>query len=72
MNHNCSITCANEITIGDNSKIVDAAPDFRNFKPFAVGIAETIKNYESNPRERTIDYEWDGRIDWAIPNLQLI
>lgn len=29
--------------IFDNSKIVDAAPDFRNFKPFAVGIAETIK-----------------------------
>lgn len=55
--------------IFDNSKIVDAAPDFRNFKPFAVGIAETIKNYESNPRERTIDYEWDGRIDWAINKL---
>ena len=29
--------------IFDNSKIVDAAPDFRNFKPFAVGIAETMK-----------------------------
>ena len=55
--------------IFDNSKIVDAAPNFMNPKPFAVGIAETIKNYQDNPIERTMNYEWDGRIDWAIIQL---
>ena len=55
--------------IFDNSKIVNDAPSFRNLKPFEVGIAETIKNYQENPVERTMNYEWDGRIDWAIIQL---
>lgn len=53
----------------DNSKILDAAPNFMNLKPFSVGIAETIKYYQNNPIERTVNYEWDGRIDWAIIQL---
>lgn len=52
--------------IFDNRKIVEAAPNFVNLKPFSEGIAETIKNYQDNPVERTMNYEWDGRIDWAI------
>lgn len=55
--------------IFDNSKITEAAPSFRNLKPFSVGISETIKNYQENAIERTINYEWDGRIDWAIVKL---
>lgn len=53
----------------DNNKIMDAAPNFRNRKPFEIGISETIKNYRENPVERTMNYEWDGRIDWAIIRL---
>ena len=53
----------------DNSKIRNAAPHFVNHKPFRVGISETIENYMDNPIERTVDYEWDGRIDWAIIRL---
>lgn len=55
--------------IFDNSKIKDAAPSFRGMKPFSVGIAETIQNYRDNPIERTMNYEWDGRIDRAIIRL---
>lgn len=55
--------------IFDNTKIKDAAPSFSNLKPFSVGISETIKNYLEYPIERTVDYEWDGRIDWAITKL---
>lgn len=55
--------------IFDNSKIRNIAPNFVNYKPFYIGIHETIKNYMNNPIERTVDYEWDGRIDWAIIRL---
>lgn len=55
--------------IFDNSKIKSVAPTFKNMKPFQIGIAETIQNYLNNPIERTIDYEWDGRIDRAILKL---
>lgn len=52
--------------IFDNRKIVDAAPNFKDFVPFSEGISQTIQHYKSNPIERTIDYRWDGMIDRAI------
>lgn len=53
----------------DNSKIMDAAPNFHDFIPFEIGIADTINHYINNPIERTMNYRWDGRIDWAIEQL---
>lgn len=55
--------------IFDNSKIKSAAPNFKDFIPFEVGISETIKHYLDNPIERTMLYRWDGKIDWAIKQL---
>lgn len=55
--------------IFDNSKIVEVAPNFKNYILFEDGISETINHYLNNPIERTMNYRWDGRIDWAIEQL---
>lgn len=55
--------------IFDNSKIMEAAPNFKDFISFEDGISETINHYLANPIERTMNYRWDGRIDWAIKQL---
>lgn len=56
--------------IFDNSKIKRVAPSFQNYIPFSKGIVETIQNYESNPKEQSINYKWDGRIDRTINILK--
>lgn len=53
----------------DNSKIMEIASSFHDFIPFEIGIADTINHYLNNPIERTMNYRWDGRIDWAIEQL---
>ncbi len=55
--------------IFDNSLIKRTAPSFRDFKPFRVGIKETVEYYLNNQNERQIDYLWDGRMDFAIKKI---
>lgn len=53
----------------DNSKIERVVPQFKNMKPFNIGIKETINYYNNHETERIVDYIWDGKIDRAIIKL---
>lgn len=50
----------------DDSKIIDAVPDFKCQIDFKTGIKETVQFYADNPDLQVVNYRWDADMDWLI------
>lgn len=50
----------------DSSKIKTAVPEFDCRIPYNEGVKTTIRYYMEHKELQTVDYDWDGRMDWYL------